>query len=147
MSTPSAGIPDADWLSWPAGARQLILAQQKEIQTLRRENDELLNQLTALATGLASLRERIGRSSCNFSKPPSSYGPCHRFAEALRATSRQNAARAVAATAAASRAIQDSGRSRCRSSEWMRWWSTTPMPVAAAGCCWMERIQTHCAIR
>ena len=130
MSTPSAGIPDADWLSWPTGARQLILAQQQEIQALRRENEELLNQLTALATELASQRERIGRSSRNFSKPPSSACPCHRFAEALRATSRQNGARAVAASAAASRASPDPGRSCCRSSEWMRWWSTTPIPVA-----------------
>ncbi len=75
MSTPPAGVPDADWLSWPAGARQLILAQQKEIQALRQENDELRNQLTALATELANLRERIGRSSRNPSKPPSSNGP------------------------------------------------------------------------
>jgi hypothetical protein len=58
MSTPPDGIPDADWLSWPAGARQLILAQQKEIQALRKENDELRNQLTALATELAKLSER-----------------------------------------------------------------------------------------
>ena len=75
MSTPPAGIPAADWLSWPAGARQLILAQREEIQALRRENDELRAQLTALATELASLRERIGRSSRNSSKPPSSDGP------------------------------------------------------------------------
>jgi transposase len=75
MSTPPAGIPEADWSSWPAGARQLILAEQKEIQALRRENDELCGKLTALATELASLRERIGRSSRNSSKPPSSNGP------------------------------------------------------------------------
>jgi hypothetical protein len=147
MSTPPAGIPEADWMSWPAGARQLILAQQKEIQALRQDNDELRVQLTALATELSSLRERIGSSSRNSSKPASSDGPGHRFAEALRATSHQIAARVVAASAAASRAIPDPGRSRCRSSECMRWWSTTPMPVAAAGCCWMERIHTHCAIR
>ncbi|MFN6338133.1 MAG: DUF6444 domain-containing protein, partial [Cyanobacteriota bacterium] len=75
MVAPPAGIPEADWSSWPAGARQLILAQQEEIQALRRENDELRVQLTALATELASLRERIGRSSRNSSKPPSSNGP------------------------------------------------------------------------
>ena len=147
MSTTSAGIPEADWSSWPAGARQLILAQQKEIQAFRQDNDELRVQLTALATELASLRERIGRSSRNSSKPPSSDGPGHRFAEALRATSRQNVARALAASAAASRAIPDPGRSRGRLSGWMRWWSTTPMPAAAAARCWMERIQTPCAIR
>jgi transposase len=46
----------------------LILAEQEEI-------DQLLVQLTALATELASLRDRIGRSSRNSSKPPSSDGP------------------------------------------------------------------------
>ncbi|MFO0017276.1 MAG: hypothetical protein ACK52U_12070, partial [Synechococcaceae cyanobacterium] len=62
MSTPPAGISEVDWTSWPAGARQLIRAQQLE-------NDELRDQVTALATELASLRERIGRSSRNSSKP------------------------------------------------------------------------------
>ncbi|MGL6135376.1 MAG: IS66 family transposase [Prochlorococcaceae cyanobacterium] len=42
--------------------------QQQEIEQLRA-------QLTALAIELASLRERIGRSSRNSSKPPSSDGP------------------------------------------------------------------------
>ena len=60
MSTPPAGISEVDWALWPDGARQLILAQQLE-------NDELRAQLTALATELASLRERIGRSSRNSS--------------------------------------------------------------------------------
>lgn len=75
MNTPPAGIPEADWSSCPAGARQLILAQQEEIQSLRRENDDLRHQLNALATELASLREWTGRSSRNSSKPPSSDGP------------------------------------------------------------------------
>ena len=74
MSIP-AGIPEADWLATPASVRTLILVQQQEIQALRQENDELRGQLTALATELASLRERIGRSSRNSSKPPSSDGP------------------------------------------------------------------------
>lgn len=52
MGGPPSGIPEADWLSWPAGARDLILCQE-----------------------LASLRERIGLSSPNSSKPPSSDGP------------------------------------------------------------------------
>ncbi|MEA5424502.1 DUF6444 domain-containing protein, partial [Synechococcus sp. CCY9202] len=39
------------------------------------EMEQLRAQLTALATELASLRERIGRSSRNSSKPPSSDGP------------------------------------------------------------------------
>ena len=51
------------------------LAQLQEIQALRQENEQLRTQLTALATELASLRERIGRSSRNSSKPPSSDGP------------------------------------------------------------------------
>ena len=55
-------------MSWPAGAKDLILCQQEEIEELRV-------QLTALAIELASLRERIGRSSRNSSKPPSSDGP------------------------------------------------------------------------
>ena len=75
MSSPPAGIPEADWLATPASVRALILAQQHEIQALRKENDELRGQLAALATELASLRERIGRSSRNSSRPPSSDGP------------------------------------------------------------------------
>jgi len=68
MSASAAGIAEADWVLWPAGASELILAQQEEIEELRF-------QLTALASELASLRERIGRSSRNPSKPPSSDGP------------------------------------------------------------------------
>jgi len=75
MSSPPDGISEADWLATPASVRTLILVQQREIQALRQENDELRSQLTALATELASLRERIGRSSRNSSKPPSSDGP------------------------------------------------------------------------
>ncbi|MBD2550677.1 hypothetical protein H6G65_13995 [Microcystis elabens FACHB-917] len=60
MSSPPAGIPEADWLATPVAVRAFILAQQQE-------NDELRSQLTALATELASLRERIGRSSRNSS--------------------------------------------------------------------------------
>ena len=68
MSTTPAGISEADWLATPAAVRVFILAQQQEIEQLR-------SQLTALATELAGLRERIGRSSRNSSKPPSSDGP------------------------------------------------------------------------
>ena len=67
MSSPPAGIPEADWLATPASVRTLILVQQQEILALRQENDELRGQLAALATELASLRERIGRSSRNSS--------------------------------------------------------------------------------
>ena len=75
MSTTPAGMSEAAWVSWPVGARELISAQQQEIQALGQENAELRSQLTALATELASLRERIGRSTRNSSNPPSSDGP------------------------------------------------------------------------
>ena len=75
MISPPAGIPEADWLATPGSVRTLILVQQQEIQALRKENDELRGQLAAMATELASLREQIGRSSRNSSKPPSSDGP------------------------------------------------------------------------
>jgi transposase len=67
MSALPAGIPEADWLETPASVRALINAQQQEIELLR-------GQLTSLAHELANLRERIGRSSRNSSKPPSSDG-------------------------------------------------------------------------
>jgi hypothetical protein len=50
------------------------LTQQEEILVLRQENDQLLQQLTALATELANLRERIGRTSRISSQTPSSDG-------------------------------------------------------------------------
>ncbi len=81
MDAAPAGISKADWLAWPASARALIRTQQEETLALRQENEQLRAQLTALATELASLRERIGRSSRNSSKPPSSDGPGHRCAE------------------------------------------------------------------
>ena len=62
-----AGIPEADWLESPASVGALINAQHQEIELLR-------GQLTSLATELENLRERIGRSSRNSSKPPSSDG-------------------------------------------------------------------------
>jgi transposase len=74
MSSPPAGIPEADRLATSASIRTLILAQQEENQSLRKENDALRSQLTALASELASLREQIRRSSRNSSMPPSSGG-------------------------------------------------------------------------
>ena len=67
MTTSPAGISEADWHATSASVRALILAQQDE-------NEQLRAQLTALSTELASLRERIGRTSRNSSKPPSSDG-------------------------------------------------------------------------
>ncbi len=63
MSTPPAGIPEADWLTTPTAVRSLFLAHLREI-------DQLRGQLTALATELAQLQERIGRSSRNSYSPP-----------------------------------------------------------------------------
>ncbi len=68
MSTPPSWISEAAWVSWPAGAKELILSQQEEIEELRVK-------LTTLATELAQFRERISRNSRNSSKPPSSDGP------------------------------------------------------------------------
>jgi hypothetical protein len=65
MITPPAGISEAEWLGRQTRSKALILSQQKVIE-------QLLAQLTAMATELARLRERIGRTSCNSSKPPSS---------------------------------------------------------------------------
>ena len=82
MSTTPAGITEADWLLWPPEARAFILAQQQE-------NADLRSQLTALASELASLRERIGRSSRNSSKPPSSDGPGFKPPERRKGTGRK----------------------------------------------------------
>jgi hypothetical protein len=67
MCTPHVGIPEADWPANSASVRMEII-RQKEIQVLRQDNDELHCQLSALATELASLRDRIRRNSRN---PPS----------------------------------------------------------------------------
>ena len=85
--------------------------QRLEILVLRQENDLMRQQLTALATELASLRERIGRNSF---KPPSSDGQDHPFAETLQVTSHPGNAKAVAASGVASQVIQALGRSCCR---------------------------------
>jgi hypothetical protein len=63
MAPTPAGISETDWLANPASIRTLILTQQQE-------NDQLRQQLNALAAELANLRERIGRTSRNSSRPP-----------------------------------------------------------------------------
>jgi hypothetical protein len=57
MAAPSVGISEGDGLLWPAGARRFILAQQQEIRVqredllvLRQENEQMRQQLNALAT-------------------------------------------------------------------------------------------------
>ena len=82
MSTPPAGISEADWLATPGSVRTLILGQQQEIEQLR-------SQLTALASELSELRERIGRSSRNSSKPPSSDGPGFKPTERRKGSGRK----------------------------------------------------------
>jgi len=56
------------------GVRAGFLELVSHLLTQQQENDQLRQQLTALATELAGLRERIGRNSRNSSKPPSSDG-------------------------------------------------------------------------
>ena len=95
MSTAPAGIAVADWLATPASVRELLFAQQQEIQSVRQENEELHAQLTTLATDLAQLRERIGRSSRNSSKPPSSDGPGFKPPERRKGSGRKRGAPAA----------------------------------------------------
>ncbi len=67
MQATPAGLSEADWLATPSSVRDLVTGQQEQILLLQ-------HQQSTLATELASLRERIGRSSRNSSKPPSSDG-------------------------------------------------------------------------
>ncbi len=85
MSTPPAGVSEADWAATPASVREIV----GQVQALREENVQLRAQLTALATELAELRERIGRSSRNSSKPPSSDGPGFRPPERRKGSGRK----------------------------------------------------------
>ena len=80
-----AGIPEADWLATPGSVRSLIHAQQQEIEQLRA-------QLTAMASELSELRERIGRSSRNSSKPPSSDGAGFKPPERRKGSGRKRGA-------------------------------------------------------
>jgi type II secretory pathway pseudopilin PulG len=98
MTTPPAGISEADCTATPVGVRAGFLEVLTQLLRQQQENERLHQQPTALATELASLRERIGRNSRNSSMPPSSDGPGYRCVEAPRATSPQSAARTVAAS-------------------------------------------------
>ena len=77
----------AAWSATPVGVRAGFLELLQHGQEQQQEIEQLRAQLHALASEVASLRARIGRSSRNSAKPPSSDGPGHRCAEALRATS------------------------------------------------------------
>jgi len=74
-SVAAAGMSGTDWLATLAAVRSFILVQQAEQQAHQQEVVLLLSQPNVLASELAQLRDRIGRSSRNFSKPPSSDGP------------------------------------------------------------------------
>jgi len=67
MSSPPAGISEANWQANPVACGALIFPQQQEIELLCSKH-------TALATKLTSLRKRIARYSRNSSNPPSSDG-------------------------------------------------------------------------
>jgi transposase len=85
MSAPPAGISEADWAVTPVSVQEIVgqvQAQQEEIEQLRA-------QLTALATELAELRERIGRNSRNSSKPSSSNGPGFKSTPRRKASGRK----------------------------------------------------------
>lgn len=65
MSALLTASREADWLETPVSVRALINAQRQEIGLLH-------GQLTVLATELANLQERIGRTTRNSPKPRSS---------------------------------------------------------------------------
>ncbi|MCT0226129.1 DUF6444 domain-containing protein, partial [Synechococcus sp. CS-1328] len=75
MTTPPAGISEANWAATPVGVKAGFLELVSQCQRQQQEIEQLRIQFTALATELAHLRERIGRSSRNSSKPPSSDRP------------------------------------------------------------------------
>ena len=72
MTIPPAGILEEDWAATPVGVRAGFLEVLGQLQRQQQENEQLRQQLTALATELADLRERIDRNSRNSSRPPSS---------------------------------------------------------------------------
>ena len=82
MGTSPAGILETDWLATPVAVCALILAQQEEIEQLRA-------RLTALATELASLRDRIGRSTRYSSKPSCSDGTGFKQSERYKGSGRK----------------------------------------------------------
>jgi transposase len=75
MGSPPTGISEADWSATQVGVRAGFLELVHHGQEQQEEFEQLRVQLTVLATELASLRERISRSSRNSSKQPSCGGP------------------------------------------------------------------------
>lgn len=138
MTTPPAGISDADWLAWPTSARSLSLHQQQEIHVLHQENEQLRTQLTTLATELAQLRERIGRSSRNSSKPPSSDGPGFKPPERRKGSDRKRGGQP---------GHPGSGPELLPIERVDEVVEHHPQLAAAAVSCWTVLIQSRCAIR
>ena len=89
MGSPPTGISEADWSATPVGVRAGFLELVQHGQEQKEEIEQLRVQLTALATELASLREQIGRSSRNSSKPPSSDGPRFKPSERHKGSGRK----------------------------------------------------------
>jgi transposase len=92
MGTPPPGISEADWAAIPVGVRAGFIELVQYCQEQKEEIEQLRAQLTALATELASLLERIGRSSRNPSKPPSSDGPGFKPPERRKGSGRKRGA-------------------------------------------------------
>jgi hypothetical protein len=138
MTTPPSGIAEADWQASPAGVRTLIFSQQQELQVLRQKNEDLRAQLTTLASELASLQERIGRSSRNSSKPPSSDGPGFKPPTHSKGSGRKRGGQA---------GHPGNGPELLRSNALTRWWSSTRTPVAGAAPFSRVTIWSHCGIR
>lgn len=72
MTMTPAGISEAGRAATPVSVRAGFLEVAGQLQRQQQENEQLCQQLTAQATELAELRERIGLNSRNSSKPPSS---------------------------------------------------------------------------
>ena len=56
MTTPPAGISEADWAATPVGVRVGFLEVLAQLQRQHQENDQLRAELTVLATEVANLR-------------------------------------------------------------------------------------------
>jgi hypothetical protein len=112
------------------------LAQREEIEQLRA-------QLTALATELANLRERIGRSSRNSFKPPSSDGPGFKPPERRKGSGRKRGDQPGHPGAGPELLPME----RVDDVVEHLWRCTIRTPAAAAACCCREKIQRRCASR
>lgn len=86
MTFSLAEISGAGWLATPSAVRALILAQPEELQVQQEELQQLRAQISAMATELANLQKRIGHTSRNPCKSPSSNAPGLRLPHGCRPT-------------------------------------------------------------